>query len=99
MRKTPVLSRRDATPVGKRKPTDLQVRILPSRKLQSFWSFEMSLETRREFSKRMLGSFVAYSLIETLFQGNLLADGVRPVIHQWIVDLNALGQDLKTRKM
>ncbi|HEV8058529.1 MAG TPA: hypothetical protein VGP68_01570 [Gemmataceae bacterium] len=59
----------------------------------------MSILTRRQFSSQMLGSLVAYSLIETLFQGDLFADGVRPVIQQWMVDLNALGQDLKGHKL
>ena len=59
----------------------------------------MSLLTRRDFGTRMLGSFVAYSLIETLFHGELFADGIRPVIHQWMVDLNTLGQDLKGHKL
>jgi hypothetical protein len=59
----------------------------------------MSLLSRREFSTHMLGSFVAYSLIETLFHGDLFADGIRPVINQWMIDLNALGQDLKGHKL
>ena len=59
----------------------------------------MSLLTRRQFSSQMLGSLVAYSLIETLFQGDLFADGVRPVIQQWMIDLNTLGQDLKGQKL
>src|SRR5258707_3277074 len=59
----------------------------------------MALQTRREFGTQMLGSLVAYSLIETLFHGELFADDVRPVINQWIIDLNTLGQDLKGHKL
>jgi hypothetical protein len=59
----------------------------------------MQLKSRREFGAQMLGSLVAYSLIETLFHGELFADGIRPVINQWIIDLNTLGQDLKGRKL
>jgi hypothetical protein len=59
----------------------------------------MVLQSRREFGTQMLGSLVAFSLIETLFHGELFADGVRPVINQWIIDLNTLGQDLKGRKL
>ena len=59
----------------------------------------MSLRTRREFNSGLLGSLVTYSLIETLFQGELFADGIRPVIQQWMIDLNTLGQDLKGHKV
>lgn len=59
----------------------------------------MGLQTRREFGTQMLGSLVAYSLIETLFHGDMFADGIRPVINQWIIDLNTLGQDLKGHKL
>src|SRR5437762_3405467 len=59
----------------------------------------MVVQSRREFGTQMLGSLVAYSLIETLFHGELFADGIRPVINQWIIDLNTLGQDLKGRKL
>jgi hypothetical protein len=59
----------------------------------------MSLLTRRSFNANILGSLVAYSLIETLFHGDLFADGIRPVINQWMIDLNSLGQDLKGHKL
>jgi hypothetical protein len=59
----------------------------------------MSLESRRSFNKKMLASLMAYGLIETLFANDLFADGVKPVIQQWLADLNALGQDLKGHKL
>lgn len=59
----------------------------------------MSLETRRSFSKKMLGSVLTYGLIETLYAGNLLADPVKPVIHQWMLDLSSLCADVKGRKL
>jgi len=59
----------------------------------------MSLETRRSFNQKMLGSLVAYGLIETLFAGDLFADAVKPVINKWLVDLNTLSQDLKSQKL
>jgi hypothetical protein len=43
----------------------------------------------------MLGTLVAYGLIETLFQQDLFADAVKPVVHDWLRDLNSLSQDLK----
>jgi hypothetical protein len=42
---------------------------------------------------------MAYGLIETLFHRDLLADAVRPVIHQWMVDLNDLSRSLKEHKI
>ena len=42
---------------------------------------------------------MAYGLIETLFTRDLLGDTVKPLIHQWLADLNALGQDLKGQKL
>jgi hypothetical protein len=56
-------------------------------------------ETRRGFNGKLLASLVSYGLIETLYTRHLLADAVRPVIHQWLVDLNALCQDVKTQKL
>src|SRR5258708_4876417 len=59
----------------------------------------MEMETRRTFNHKLLGSLMTFGLIETLFQHNLLADSVRPVVHKWMVDLNDLGQDLKNQKL
>ena len=59
----------------------------------------MTLESRRSFNQKMLGSLAAYGLIETLFARGLFADGVRPVINKWLVDLNTLGKDLKEQKL
>src|SRR5438105_15718570 len=59
----------------------------------------MLLESRRSFNHKMLGSLMAYGLIETLFARDLLGDTVRPVIHQWMTDLNDLVRDLKSRKL
>ena len=38
------------------------------------------LESRRSFNAKLLGSLMAYGLIETLFQRDLFADAVKPVI-------------------
>src|SRR5262245_25252923 len=59
----------------------------------------MELESRRSFNQRMLGSLLAYGLVETVFSRGLLADSVQPVVHQWMVELNNLCRDLKSRKM
>ena len=39
----------------------------------------MTLELRRSFSKKVLGSALTYGLIETLYAGNLLAGPVKPI--------------------
>jgi hypothetical protein len=59
----------------------------------------MPLSTRRTFNGQLLGSLMAYGLIETLFERHLFADSVKPVIQQWLTDLNALSQDIKGRKI
>ena len=59
----------------------------------------MAVESRRSFNKQMLGSLVAYGLIETLFKNNLFGDDVKPVIHKWLVELSNLSKDLKDQKL
>jgi hypothetical protein len=59
----------------------------------------MSTETRRSFNKKMLRSLMAYGLIETLYARDLLADAVKPVIRQWVIDLQSLCADVKGRKL
>jgi hypothetical protein len=59
----------------------------------------MALETRREFNAKLLGSLMTYGLIETLFARDLLGDGIKPVVAQWVRDLHQLGQDLKDQKL
>lgn len=59
----------------------------------------MSLQSRRSFNRKMLGSILTYGLIETLYTGNLFADAVKPVIHQWMLDLSSLCADVKGRKL
>lgn len=59
----------------------------------------MAPESRREFNTKLLGSLVAYGLIETLFERDLLADSVKPIIAVWLSELNQLGRDLKGQKL
>jgi hypothetical protein len=59
----------------------------------------MALETRRSFNRKMLGSLMTYGLIETVFHRDLFAEAVKPVVKKWLVELNALGQDLKDQKL
>jgi hypothetical protein len=59
----------------------------------------MAIESRRSFNKKMLSSLVSYGLIETLFTRQLFGDTVKPLIHQWLAELNTLSQDLKGQKL
>ena len=59
----------------------------------------MTHDTRRDFHRKLLGSVTAYALIETLYHRDLFADAVRPVIHQWMIDMNALCKDVKEQKI
>jgi hypothetical protein len=59
----------------------------------------MALESRRAFNQKLLGSLLAYGLIDTVFKQDLLADTVKPVIRKWMIELQALCRDLKGRKI
>ncbi len=59
----------------------------------------MHAETRREFNQKMLGSLMAYGLIETVYHRDLFADSVKPVITKWMIELAELSQDLKNQKV
>jgi hypothetical protein len=59
----------------------------------------MNQPTRRTFHRQLLGSLISYGLIETLFQRDLLADSVKPVIRAWLADLYELSQSLKDHKL
>jgi hypothetical protein len=59
----------------------------------------MTLESRRAFNARMLGSLTAFGLIETLFARDLFADDVKPVINKWMIELNDLCRSVKEQKV
>ena len=50
---------------------------------------------RREFA----GTVMAYGLLQMLWARDLFAADVKPVVGQWFKDLNALGNDLKGKKL
>ena len=50
---------------------------------------------RREFT----GTVLTYGLMQMLWARDLFAADVKPVVGQWFKDLNALGNDLKGRKL
>jgi hypothetical protein len=59
----------------------------------------MTNTTRRTFNRQLLGSLMAYGLIDTLYNHRLFADAVRPVVHQWMIDLHELCKDVKGQKI
>ena len=59
----------------------------------------MPQETRRSFNRKLLGSLMAYGLIEMAFGRDLFADAVKPVVQKWLVELHQLSQDLKDQKI
>ena len=50
---------------------------------------------RREFA----GTVLTYGLLQMLWARDLFAADVKPVVGRWFADLNALGNDLKGRKL
>ena len=54
--------------------------------------------SRRTFTQGLLGTLAAYGLIETLFHQDAFAESVKPVIHKWMGELNALSKDLKAER-
>jgi hypothetical protein len=59
----------------------------------------MATETRREFTQDLLGSLMAFGLIETLFARDLFSQTVKPIIQKWMVELHELSRDLKEQKL
>jgi hypothetical protein len=59
----------------------------------------MELQSRRRFNETMLGSLLAYGLIETLAAGDLFAADVKPILSKWLRELADLSQDLKDHKL
>jgi hypothetical protein len=59
----------------------------------------MHAESRRSFNRKLLGSLMAFGLVETLYVHDLFADAVKPVLHKWVLDLQDLARDLKDHKL
>ncbi len=59
----------------------------------------MSNITRRAFNQTTLGSLLTYSLLEALFQDDVLRDDAAPIANKWLVELQSLGQDVKGKKI
>ena len=55
--------------------------------------------SRRQFSAQVLGSLVAYGLIETLWSRDLFAAEIKPTIEAWLKDLVEMTKDLRGQKL
>ena len=59
----------------------------------------MQAFTRRQFARDTLGTLVTMSLLETLFQHELMADEIPSAAARWLRDFEQLGEDLKGQKL
>ncbi len=57
------------------------------------------MQSRREFQSRLLGSAMAFGLIDFLRGNDLLADTVKPTVDKWFLELSTMSRDLKDRKL
>jgi hypothetical protein len=56
-------------------------------------------QTRREFGAGLLGSVIAFGLVETLWARRLLADGEQQAVGRWFNELAELTNDLRGRQL
>lgn len=54
---------------------------------------------RRGFAKQTLGSLLTFSLLETIFSSDALAEAVKPIAAKWLAEVNRISQDLKGQKL
>ncbi len=57
------------------------------------------MPTRREFHAKLLGSAVAFGLIDLVRSRDLLADPVKPTVDKWFLELTEMTKDLRGRKL
>lgn len=57
------------------------------------------MHSRRDFHAKLIGSAIAFGLIETLWARNLFADDAKPTIGKWLAELVAMTNDLKGQKL
>lgn len=59
----------------------------------------MNAPSRRDFHGTMLSTLAGFGLVEFLWQRDLFANEVKPLVNDWFKSLHALGQDLHGQKM
>ena len=57
------------------------------------------MQSRREFHAKLLGSALAFSLIELVRSRDLFADPAKPTIQKWLAELVEMTRDLKGQKL
>ena len=60
---------------------------------------QLKQTTRREFGKRSLQSLLTFSLLDTLIQGDLFAEEIKPLMGKWVAGINELAADVKDEKI
>jgi hypothetical protein len=59
----------------------------------------MTLLTRRALGESALATLLGYAFLETVFIGEAFSDEMKLVARKWLADLEAMGKDLKDRKL
>ena len=59
----------------------------------------MNKPTRRLFNHSVLSSLLTYSVLETMFTGDVFADAVKPITASWLGNLSELSGDLKGKEL
>lgn len=57
------------------------------------------MQSRREFHTKLLGSAVAFGLVDLLRSRDLFADPVKPTVEKWFLELTEMTKDLRGRKL
>ena len=55
--------------------------------------------SRRTLCQQTLGSVLTFSILESLFQNDAFGENVKPLVHKWVADLDALGREVKGQKV
>ena len=55
--------------------------------------------SRRQFSQQTVSALLTYSLLETLFNRDMLGAEIKPAAAQWIKNLHEMSSDLKGKKL
>lgn len=57
------------------------------------------MQSRREFHAKLIGSAIAFGLVELLWSRDLFAEPVKPTIDKWLRELADMTKDLKGQKL
>src|SRR5438477_3303359 len=59
----------------------------------------MEMLSRRSFTWKMLNTLLTFSLLETLYEGDLFGATVRPITDRWVAEIEQLSRELKDQKL